>query len=74
MVSACGTGKTLIALRTAEALDIRHLLIAVPSLNLIGQWAAPGTKSNAGSAEATLRAAQPRSPRSGTLPATDPDL
>ncbi|MFI0980710.1 Helicase associated domain protein [Streptomyces sp. NPDC021093] len=40
MVSACGTGKTLIALRTAEALSARHLLIAVPSLDLIGQWAA----------------------------------
>src|SRR4029079_9897914 len=39
MVSACGTGKTLTALRTAEALDIRHLLIAVPSLDLISQWA-----------------------------------
>ncbi|MFD8566633.1 Helicase associated domain protein [Streptomyces sp. NPDC059639] len=40
IVSACGTGKTLIALRTAEALDINHLLIAVPSLDLLGQWAA----------------------------------
>ncbi|MFJ2901951.1 Helicase associated domain protein [Streptomyces sp. NPDC087212] len=40
MVSACGTGKTLIALRTAEALDIRFLLVAVPSRDLIGQWAA----------------------------------
>ncbi|MFD7225487.1 Helicase associated domain protein [Streptomyces sp. NPDC059892] len=39
MVSACGTGKTLIALRTAEALSINHLLVAVPSLDLIGQWA-----------------------------------
>ena len=39
MVSACGTGKTLTALRTAEALDTRHLLIAVPSLDLISQWA-----------------------------------
>ncbi|MEV5676460.1 Helicase associated domain protein [Streptomyces sp. NPDC052179] len=39
MVSACGTGKTLIALRTAEALGARHLLVAVPSLDLIGQWA-----------------------------------
>ena len=38
-VSACGTGKTLTALRTAEALDARHLLIAVPSLDLISQWA-----------------------------------
>ncbi|WP_367048702.1 Helicase associated domain protein [Streptomyces sp. Je 1-332] len=39
MVSACGTGKTLIALRTAEELDTARLLIAVPSLDLIGQWA-----------------------------------
>ncbi|WP_371524524.1 Helicase associated domain protein [Streptomyces sp. NBC_01283] len=40
LVSACGTGKTLIALRTAEALNINHLLVAMPSLDLIGQWAA----------------------------------
>ncbi|WP_369253663.1 Helicase associated domain protein, partial [Streptomyces sp. R35] len=40
IVSACGTGKTLIALRTADQLDARHLLVAVPSLDLIGQWAA----------------------------------
>ncbi|KUF19237.1 DEAD/DEAH box helicase family protein [Streptomyces silvensis] len=40
MVSACGTGKTLIALRTAEALKIRFLLVVVPSRDLIGQWAA----------------------------------
>ncbi|WP_443069323.1 DEAD/DEAH box helicase family protein (plasmid) [Streptomyces sp. NBC_01362] len=40
IVSACGTGKTLTALRTAEALNTRHLLVAVPSLDLIGQWAA----------------------------------
>jgi superfamily II DNA or RNA helicase len=39
MVSACGTGKTLIALRTAEALDTRFLLVVVPSRDLIGQWA-----------------------------------
>ncbi|MEU0354333.1 DEAD/DEAH box helicase [Streptomyces cyaneofuscatus] len=39
IVSACGTGKTLTALRTAEALDTRHLLIAVPSWDLIAQWA-----------------------------------
>lgn len=38
-VSACGTGKTLTALRTAETLEARHLLIAVPSLDLISQWA-----------------------------------
>ncbi|MET9647644.1 Helicase associated domain protein [Streptomyces syringium] len=40
MVSACGTGKTLIGLRTAEALDVRFLLVVVPSRDLIGQWAA----------------------------------
>ncbi|MEU5090660.1 Helicase associated domain protein [Streptomyces sp. NPDC021356] len=40
MVSACGTGKTLIALRTAEALNARFLLVTVPSRNLIAQWAA----------------------------------
>jgi len=39
MVSACGTGKTLTALRAAEALHAQHLLIAVPSLDLISQWA-----------------------------------
>ncbi|WP_343067220.1 DEAD/DEAH box helicase family protein [Streptomyces rectiverticillatus] len=38
-VSACGMGKTLIALRTAEALNADHLLIAVLSRDLIGQWA-----------------------------------
>jgi superfamily II DNA or RNA helicase len=37
-VSACGTGKTLMALRTAEELGIGHL--AVPSLDLLAQWAA----------------------------------
>ncbi|MFF9403659.1 Helicase associated domain protein [Streptomyces sp. NPDC014744] len=40
MVSACGTGKTLIALRTAEALGTRLLLVVVPSRDLIGQWVA----------------------------------
>ncbi|MFJ8957722.1 Helicase associated domain protein [Streptomyces sp. NPDC102381] len=39
LVSACGTGKTLIALRTAEELNVHHLLVAVPSLDLIAQWA-----------------------------------
>lgn len=40
MVSACGTGKTLIALRTAEALGIQFLLVVVPSRELIAQWTA----------------------------------
>ncbi|MFJ9026337.1 DEAD/DEAH box helicase family protein [Streptomyces sp. NPDC102259] len=39
-VSACGTGKTLFALRVAEELGVRHLAVAVPSLDLIAQWAA----------------------------------
>ncbi|RLU80189.1 helicase [Streptomyces griseocarneus] len=39
VVSACGTGKTLTALRTAEALGVCRLLVAVPSLDLVGQWA-----------------------------------
>ncbi|MFJ9154180.1 Helicase associated domain protein [Streptomyces sp. NPDC102270] len=39
-VSACGTGKTLIALRAAEELGVRHLAVAVPSLDLVAQWAA----------------------------------
>ena len=51
-VSACGTGKTLTALRTAEALDARHLLIAVPSLDLISQWAQ--TARNDGRREAMM--------------------
>ena len=40
VVSACGTGKTLLALRAAEELGVRHLAVAVPSLNLVAQWAA----------------------------------
>ncbi|MFF3735620.1 DEAD/DEAH box helicase family protein, partial [Streptomyces sp. NPDC002476] len=40
IVSACGTGKTLTALRAAEVLDVRYLLVAVPGLDLIGQWVA----------------------------------
>ncbi|MFE1797739.1 DEAD/DEAH box helicase family protein [Streptomyces sp. NPDC059517] len=39
-VSACGTGKTLYALRTAEELGIGRLAVAVPSLDLVAQWAA----------------------------------
>ncbi|WP_240649060.1 DEAD/DEAH box helicase family protein [Streptomyces sp. Z26] len=39
MVLACGTGKTLIALRAAEALDTRLLLVWCRSRDLIGQWA-----------------------------------
>jgi superfamily II DNA or RNA helicase len=34
---ACGTGKTLVALAVAEALDARRTLVLVPSLALLGQ-------------------------------------
>lgn len=47
IVSACGTGKTLTALRTAEALDVWYLLVAVPGLDLIGQWAAAAARRGA---------------------------
>ncbi|MGW6214990.1 DEAD/DEAH box helicase family protein [Streptomyces sp. NPDC055109] len=43
IVSACGTGKTLTALRTAEALGARHLLVAVPLLDPIHR---PGGSHN----------------------------
>jgi predicted helicase len=33
----CGTGKSLTAFWIAEALDARHILVAVPSLALIRQ-------------------------------------
>ncbi|WP_416981041.1 DEAD/DEAH box helicase family protein, partial [Streptomyces sp. T028] len=39
VVSACGTGKTLLALRASEELGVRHFAVAVPSLDLIAQWA-----------------------------------
>jgi len=34
IVSALGTGKTLIALRFAGAMNTRHLLVALPLLDL----------------------------------------
>ncbi|MFR0359579.1 Helicase associated domain protein [Streptomyces sediminimaris] len=40
VVSACGTGKTLLALRASEELGVQHLGVAVPSLDLVAQWAA----------------------------------
>ncbi|MFE7215358.1 DEAD/DEAH box helicase family protein [Streptomyces sp. NPDC001698] len=40
IVRACGTGKTLIALRAAEELHAAYLAVAVPSLDLIAQCAA----------------------------------
>ncbi|MGW3036546.1 Helicase associated domain protein [Streptomyces sp. NPDC001178] len=40
VVSACGTGKTLLALRASEELGVQHLAVAVPSLDLVAQWAA----------------------------------
>jgi len=37
LIRACGTGKTLIALRVAEAMNARHTLVLVPPLSLISQ-------------------------------------
>ncbi len=37
LIHACGTGKTLIALRVAEAMNARRTLVLVPSLSLISQ-------------------------------------
>ena len=37
LIRACGTGKTLIALRVAEAMKARRTLVLVPSLSLISQ-------------------------------------
>ncbi|WP_407563111.1 DEAD/DEAH box helicase family protein [Streptomyces sp. 184] len=38
-VSATGTGKTLVAIRTADALDARLVLVVVPTLDLAAQTA-----------------------------------
>lgn len=37
VVMACGTGKTLVSLRAAEALKPKTVLVLVPSLALLGQ-------------------------------------
>lgn len=39
LVSATGTGKTLVAIRTADTLDARLVLVAVPTLDLATQTA-----------------------------------
>jgi predicted helicase len=44
LIMACGTGKTLVGLWTAERLDCRRTLVLLPSLSLLAQtmreWAA----------------------------------
>ena len=37
VVMACGTGKTLVALWAAEQHEVKHVLVLVPSLNLLRQ-------------------------------------
>ena len=37
LIRACGTGKTLISLRVAEAMKSRRTLVVVPSLSLVSQ-------------------------------------
>ena len=37
LIRACGTGKTLIGLRVAEAMKSQHTLVLVPSLSLVSQ-------------------------------------
>jgi superfamily II DNA or RNA helicase len=48
LIRACGTGKTLIGLRVAEAMNSRRTLVLVPSLSLVSQilsdWAKDGLR------------------------------
>lgn len=48
LIRACGTGKTLIGLRVAEAMNSRRTLVLVPSLSLISQvlrdWTSDGLR------------------------------
>jgi len=48
LIRACGTGKTLIGLRIAEAMNARRTLVLVPSLSLISQilrdWTGDGLR------------------------------
>ena len=48
LIRACGTGKTLIGLRVAEAMDSQRTLVLVPSLSLVSQilsdWAKDGLR------------------------------
>jgi predicted helicase len=49
LIRACGTGKTLIGLRVAEAMKSQRTLVLVPSLSLVSQilsdWAKDGLRS-----------------------------
>src|SRR5436190_2602033 len=48
LIRACGTGKTLIGLRVAEAMESQRTLVLVPSLSLVSQilsdWAKDGLR------------------------------
>jgi predicted helicase len=44
LIRACGTGKTLIGLRVAEAMESQRTLVLVPSLSLVSQILSDWTK------------------------------
>jgi superfamily II DNA or RNA helicase len=44
LIRACGTGKTLIGLRVAEAMEAQRTLVLVPSLSLVSQILSDWTK------------------------------
>ena len=44
LLMACGTGKTLTSLRLIEEMDVKNVLILVPSLNLISQMSTEYSK------------------------------
>jgi superfamily II DNA or RNA helicase len=44
LIRACGTGKTLIGLRVAEAIESQRTLVLVPSLSLVSQILSDWTK------------------------------
>jgi superfamily II DNA or RNA helicase len=46
LIRACGTGKTLIGLRVAEAMRSRRTLVLVPSLSLVSQTLAEWAKDS----------------------------
>ncbi|MET9566298.1 DEAD/DEAH box helicase family protein [Streptomyces tauricus] len=54
LVSTCGTGKTLFALRITEKLGVRHLAVAVRSLDLAAQWPPPPGRGPHGTVKYSL--------------------
>lgn len=47
LVMACGTGKTLVSLHVAEAMDARRVLVLLPSLSLLSQTLTEWTANSA---------------------------